>query len=105
MNIITKLFNIISGRDIKPNRVNEFEILFGHNAAGIGEHGAIVGTWVSEGSKMEITIPYVFKGRNIAPKLTVKVLEELFHHARMVGIVPSHLASYNGMSPVRQARR
>uniref|UniRef100_A0AAU7PFT1 Uncharacterized protein n=1 Tax=Burkholderia phage vB_BgluM-SURPRISE13 TaxID=3159457 RepID=A0AAU7PFT1_9VIRU len=97
-----KLINKIMGND---NRTNHFEVAFGAEAAKHGEHGAIVGSWKKEGANNPITISFFFKGRNIAPKMTPEVIEELFHHAKMAGIDPTHLYSYGGLANPRPATK
>lgn len=96
-----KLISKILGTE----RTNDFEVVFGGDAAGHGEHGAIVGTWRKEGATAPITISFFFKGRNIAPKLEPKVIEELFHHAKMAGIQATHLYSYGGLAQPRPSKR
>lgn len=96
-----KLIKKILGND----RVNQFEVAFGGEAAKHGEHGAIVGTWRKEGATAPITISFFFKGRQIAPKMTPEVIEELFHHAKMEGIEATHLYSYGGLAQPRAAKR
>lgn len=83
------------------NHELQYEVLFGHQCAGQGEHGAIVGTWVKEGNKSEITISFFFKGMMLPPRMSIDVIEELFYHARRAGIVPTHLYSYGGLAQVR----
>lgn len=95
-----KLIALFSGT---PKRVNNFEILFGHHTAGKGTHGVIVGTWVSEGKPRETSISFFFDGMDHPPKLSTAVMEELFHHARCAGIVPTHLYSYGNLAPMRRS--
>jgi hypothetical protein len=85
--------NWMTGRD----RTEEFEIIFGHDTAALGEHGMVIGTWLKEGKRNPICISFFFKGHIHAPKLTVSVLTELFRHARMAGIEPTHLHAYDLM--------
>lgn len=95
-----KLISLFTG---KKNRVNHFEILFGHQNAGKGTHGVLVGTWVSEGKPRETAISFYFDGMGHPPKLSVAVLEEMFHHAACAGIVPSHLYSYGNLAVLRHS--
>lgn len=90
---------------INTDRQNKYEVLFGPEAAGKGEHGAIVGTWLKEGARNPITISFFFKGHTHAPKMSPEVITELFHHAKMAGIDPTHLYSYAGLAPVRPVHR
>lgn len=90
---------------INTDRQLKHEVAFGPEAAGKGEHGAIVGTWLKEGARTPITISFFFKGHTHAPKMTPEVIEELFHHAKMAGIDPTHLYSYAGLASPRKAMR
>ncbi|BAQ02688.1 hypothetical protein AVU38_gp160 [Ralstonia phage RSL2] len=90
---------------INTDRQLKHEVLFGHEAAGKGEHGAIVGTWFKEGAKSPITISFFFKGHTHAPKMTPALIEELFFHAKTAGIDPTHLYSYSGLAPARASQR
>lgn len=92
---LKNLFTFGSDREL------HYEVVFGHECAGLGEHGAIVGTWVKEGNKTEITISFFFKGMMLPPRMSIDVIEELFYHARRAGIVPTHLYSYGGLAQVR----
>lgn len=82
----------------KQAKKHHYEILFGGATAGYGEHGTIVGTWIKEGYKSEIAIPFYIAGHKMVPKLTLDLLTEIHHHAAMAGIVVSHLYSYAGLS-------
>jgi hypothetical protein len=90
---------------INTDRELKHEVLFGHEAAGKGEHGAIVGTWLKEGARQPITISFFFRGHTHAPKMEPKVIDELFHHAKMAGIDPQHLYSYGNLAQPRKAAR
>lgn len=87
------------------NRELKHEVVFGHEAADKGEHGSIIGTWLKEGAKTPITISFFFKGHTHAPKMNPEVIEEVFHHAKMAGINPTHLYSYGGLAQVRKPMR
>jgi hypothetical protein len=80
---------------------HQYEILFGKAAAGHGEHGQVVGTWVKEGANNPINITFFFKGFTVPPKMDLHLMQELYHHAAMAGIVVSHVYSYNGLSKGR----
>lgn len=93
-----KIINSLFGN----NRVCEFEVLFGAETAGKGEHGILSGTWVKEGKPRETAIPFYFVGAMHPPKLSMAVMEELFHHARFVGIVPTHIYAYGNLAQLRR---
>lgn len=95
----------ILGAIFGKNRELKHEVFFGPEAAGKGEHGAIVGTWLKEGAKNPITISFFFKGHTIAPKMTPELITELFFHAKMEGIEATHLYSYSGIAPTRKPMR
>lgn len=97
-----KMINKLLGND---NRELKYEVLFGHEAAGKGEHGAIIGTWLKEGARNPITISFFFKGHTHAPKMTPDLIVELFHHAKTAGIDATHLYSYGGLAQVRKPMR
>lgn len=77
---------------------HQYEILFGREAAGHGEHGQIVGTWVKEGRNNPINITFFFKGFTVPPKFDLHLMQELYYHAGMAGIVISHIYSYDGLA-------
>lgn len=99
--MIKKIVNLCLGNI--NNRVNDYKILFGHECAEHGEHGTLVGTWLKEGNKTEVTISFYFEGMMLPPRIDMKVIEELFYHARRAGIVPTHLYSYANLAAVRPA--
>lgn len=94
-----KIINACLGR--LGNRVQNYKVLFGHHCAEHGEHGTLVGTWLKEGNKTEITIPFFFDGMMLPPRISMEVVEELFYHARRAGIVPTHIYSYANMAACR----
>jgi hypothetical protein len=88
----------------KQAKKHHYQISFGPEAAAFGEHGALVGTWFREGYKEPITIPFYIQGYKMAPRLDYELMKEIYHHASMVGIVVSHLYSYNGLAaPKKQS--
>lgn len=100
MSIISKIAAAILPTS---DRVNQYSVLFGHECAGLGEHGSLTGTWVKEGNRNDITIPFYFEGMMLPPRIDVDVIKELFYHARRAGIVPTHVYSYGNMAPVRSS--
>lgn len=87
------------------NRVLNHVVLFGHEASKEGEHGSLVGTWIKEGHRQPITISFFFKGHIRPPKMTPALLEEIWFHAQMTGIDPSHLTCYDDIARPRAARQ
>lgn len=87
------------------NRQLNHEVLFGHQAASEGEHGAIVGTWIKEGHRRPITISFFFKGHIRPPKMTPELLDEIWFHAKTAGIDPTHLTSYDELAKPRGIRQ
>lgn len=86
------------------NRELKYEMLFGTACSDKGDHGALIGTWVREGSRNPITIPFYFVGFIHAPKMTPELMTEIWYHAQMVGIHPSHIGAYQDIARPRQAR-
>ena len=79
----------------------EYEIVFGAQAAGLGEHGRVNGTWVKEGHPREITITFYIKGFNeLPPRLDRHLIEELYEQAAFNGIVMTHISAYAGLTAI-----
>lgn len=78
-----------------------YHFAFGPEAAPHGEHGRIVGTWVKEGYRQEISISFFIHGFERVPSLDRMLFEELYAQAAMAGIVMKHLSAYADMVPLR----
>lgn len=96
--IVGLIDRLINGAQAKHY---EYEIVFGAQAAGLGEHGRIVGTWVKEGHPREISITFFIKGfEHQPPKLDRHLIEELYEQAAFNGIIMSHISGYASITAI-----
>lgn len=75
----------------------QYHILFGPQTVGKGWHGQIMGTWQRNTGNTEVAIPFYVDGFQRAPRLDLRLMEEIYYQAGMQGIRVSHLYSYDGL--------
>lgn len=97
--LLTKIFAYLVNGPLDKELYYHFA--FGPETASLGEHGRIIGTWIKEGYRQEISISFFVYGYDRAPALDRMLFEELYAQAAMAGINMKHLSAYSDMVPLR----
>lgn len=101
MNWLIKVFIFLGILKPAQNPKQDYEILFGEDAAKKLEHGVIVGKWSRKGYNKDISISFHISGFGRPPQLDAKTFDAIVEKAREQGIVFSHFYSYGALMRAR----